>query len=576
MQMDGAALYAAAKEMQALLAGGRVERIAQPGRDEVVFVVRANGANHRLLFCVSPESARVHLTETSDKGPDKPFPFLMMLRKHLLHGRVLGFEVPKMDRTVAMSVAVTDDLGDRVVLRLFAECMGKHSNLILTGPDGVILDCAKRVPPAVSSKRTVLPGETYHPVPVQDKHDLLSLDAQAIAALLCALPGGALVKALVSLFYGISPFTAEQLLEMDDMAQRHAPLTADETQMAANRLFGFVQSLKDGTFESTLQREETGEPVAFAPFVIIGPNVSRMPTLCAAVALYANYRREKQMIDREKSALAAAANARLHKLNKRRSIQEEVLLQSVDFERLRETGEFMLAYVHQIERGADSFEAYDYIRNETVTLALDPTKSAAENAKAVFKRYQKLKASAVAAKQQLDAILPEAVYLEDTLLLVDQAEDMQTLMEIRQELTDQGLLRPVSARVGAKQVSKPLRFVSGDGVEIFAGRNNAQNDLVTTKLGRSTDTWLHAQGMAGSHVLIRANPVPAVTLRQAAQIAAYFSRGKQSANVPVDYTLLKHVRKPSGAKPGFVTYTSQKTLFVTPDAGLVKSLIREE
>ncbi len=576
MQMDGAALYAAAKEANTLLSGGRIERIAQPNRADVVFTIRANGTNHRLLFSADPECARIQLGGSSDKGPDKPYTFLMMLRKHLLHGRILQITAPQMDRAVRMTVQVTDDLGDRVELCFIAECMGKHSNLILVDPNGAILDSAKRVPPAVSSLRTVLPGERYHNPPAQQKYDMLALSRAQITELLEAIPGGPIDKALVALFYGISPFTAQQLCQrvLGDIAQ--APLDHAQSDALSSIVYDLAQSLLSGTFEASLQKDDNGAPIAFAPFVLLGRNVVKTNSLCEAALQYTEYRLSKSRILREKQALQAAVNARMEKLFKRLQFQDDVLAQSESYESIREQGEFMLAYAHEIKRGMACVQVHDYIHDAPVVLALDPTLSAAENANKLFKRYQKLKSSAIAAQQQKDQILPEIAYWESILLSIELSEAMEDLQDIRMELQDQQLIRTVRSQgKSTPPQSKPLRFVSSDGVEILCGRNNVQNDLVTCRLSRSTDTWLHAQGMPGSHVVIKAHPVLPDTLRQAAQIAAFFSRGRHSGNVPVDYTLIKNVHKPSGSKPGFVTYTNQKTLFITPDGDLVKSLIRE-
>jgi predicted ribosome quality control (RQC) complex YloA/Tae2 family protein len=576
MQMDGAALFAAAHEANERLCGGRIERIAQPGRFDVVFTIRSGGVNHRLLFSADPESARVHLVGAADKGPDRPPTFLMMLRKHLLQARVTNISAPRMDRAVVLSVTATNDLGDRVQLQFVAECMGKHSNLILVGSDGMILDCAKRIPPAVSSLRTVLPGERYHAPPAQQKADALKMDARMMAAQLCDVASGDMPKALVSQFYGLSPFTAQHLCAAAGIEDARAPFSEQAAETAARALHQFVSALKRGDFSPSVQYDDLGAPIAFAPFALSGRGVARMATMGEAVSAYMDYHRTYRRLLSEKNTLTAAVNARLGKLLKRRAIQQDVLSQSGDHEALRLQGELMLAYAYQIKRGMAAVEVYDYTQDRPVTLKLDATKNAAENAALMFHRYRRKKSAVAAAQQQLDEILPEIDYWEGTLLSIEQADVQDTLTEIREELREQNLIRANAPKPGQRQVSRPLRFISPDGVEIFSGRNNAQNDQLTCRMARPNDTWLHAQGMAGSHVLVRANPVPPATLHAAAQIAAYFSRGKQSDNVPVDYTLIKNVRKPKGAKPGYVTYTAQKTLFVTPDATFVKSLIREQ
>ena len=239
--------------------------------------------------------------------------------------------------------------------------------------------------------------------------------------------------------------------------------------------------------------------------------------------LYTSSQRERKKIESERRALQAAVKSRLERLYKRLQIQQDAIAKSASHQDLRQQGEFLLAYAHQIKHGAKTAVVYDYINERNIELQLDSTLSAADNAAKRFKRYQKLKSTTEAAQRQKDAILPEISYLEGISLAIEQSEDFDSLLEIREELMGQHVLRRASSKArGANRTAKPLRFVSKDGVEIFAGRNNAQNDLVTCRLGRSSDTWMHAQGMPGSHVLIKANPVPSDTLRQAAHIAAFF------------------------------------------------------
>lgn len=579
MHMDGAALYAATHEINEQLLDGRIERIAMPNRNDCILTIRALGKNHRLLISVDPQAARMHLCGPAEPGPEQPFVFLMLLRKYLVHGRILGFDVPQMDRVCRIRVGVVNDLGDRVERLLIAELMGKHSNLILVDESGHVVDSARRVTPSMSSLRTVLPGDTYQAPPSQQKQNLLAQSEEDLQSFLAGLSGGSVQTHLVDAFYGLSPFTAQQLCERAGFGSAlYAPLSKDACSRLAQACTTFVDALTHGAFTPCLLLGPDGIPAGFSPFTIASMPCDPVPRFQDALLTYYQAHRTSQQLLRERTALLSSVSARLQRLYKRLQIQNDTLQKSAEFETIRTQGELLLAYAYQIRRGAATATVYDYTQDKEVTLTLDPQLSAADNAAKRFKRYQKLKSAQIAAQAQKDEIAPEIEYLEGIQFALEQCETVEEVREIRGELQDQGILHVTQKQKGKHepQLSKPVHLRSSEGVDVYCGRNNAQNDFVTLKLSRSTDTWLHVQGMPGSHVLIKAHPAPQQTLLEAAQVAAFYSRARNSSNVPVDYTLVKFVRKPSGAKPGFVTYTSQKTLFVTPDAELVKSLICKE
>lgn len=579
MQLDGLSLFASAAELHALLSGGRIERIAQPTRQTVVFTIRADGHNHRLLVSCEPEASRALLVDQTDKGPDRPYTFLMILRKHLVHARIVSIAAPRCDRVLHIACDALDELGARVRLTFVAELMGKHSNLILINEENVILDCAKRIPPSLSSLRTVLPGDRYQAPPVQQKRDLLTVSQANCVAALSHVATGSLQSALVSLFYGVSPFAARDLCaRVQADADTYAPFPAALCAQLTAELLILQRKLARLDLAPCVLVDGAGTPQGFFPFVPAEGRYEPAESLQQAMNAYYQYQQLNKAIGRQRGQLTSAVQTRLQKLYKRLQIQTDTQAKSESFERVRTEGELILAYAYQIPPHQSKIELYDYTQDAPVTLSYDPQLSAQENAQKRFKRYQKLKSASEAAARQIEQIRPEIEYLEDVLFSIHQSETLDQLLEIRHELQDQDIL-PLPKEQGQKRravQSQPLRFVSTDGIELLCGRNNAQNDLVTLRLSRSTDTWLHAQGMPGSHVLVRACPVPPDTLRQAAHIAAFYSKGRRSENVPIDYTLIKHVRKPSGAKPGFVTYAFQKTLFITPDEALVKSLFARD
>ncbi|MFR4250302.1 MAG: NFACT family protein [Christensenellales bacterium] len=580
MQLDGLSLYAASMECNALLCGGRVERIAQPSRQTVVFTIRANGQNHRLLFSCEPEAPRAVVVPQAEKGPEKPFTFLMILRKHLVHARIVSIQAPRCDRVLSLSFDALDDLGARVRLTFIAELMGKHSNLILVNQEQVILDCAKRIPPSVSSLRTVLPGDRYQAPPVQQKADLLSCTENEIRAIVQSFPAGRVSSSLVGSFYGVSPYAARLLCQRAAIEEdAFYPLSGELQNALCREILHMQSDLQSCAFAPVLLLDAEDRPAGFFPFVPKQGAYTPYPTMMAAMNAYYSACAEQKAIERQRTQLSSAVQTRLQKLYKRLSIQNDTLMKSENYERLRTEGDLILAYAYLVTEHCNMLEVEDYTQeNKLVKLTYDPHLTPIANAEKRYKRYQKLRSACQAANQQKKKIQPEIDYLEEVLLSIQQNDSLDSLLEIRHELQDQDILPP-NRESGQKRKtpqSRPLRFLSSDGIEMLCGRNNAQNDLVTLRLSRSTDTWLHAQGMPGSHVLIRAARVPEQTLRQAAHIAAFYSRGRRSENVPIDYTLIKHVRKPSGAKPGFVTYAFQKTLFITPDEALVKSLFAKD
>ncbi|MBQ9989101.1 MAG: NFACT family protein [Clostridia bacterium] len=574
MQMDGAALYAVVTELNASMAGGRIERIAQPDRYCVVMVIRANGSNQRLLLNADPEGARFHITENTAKGPEKPFQFLMTLRKHLLHGRIDSFLLPRMDRAVHLLITGLNELGDRVQYRLILECMGKHSNLILAGEDGTVIDAARRVPPAISSLRTVLPGSKYHAPPVQQKVSLVDADPEDLARILESYPSGSLSKAISDSFYGISPFTAQTLIEQCGQENIRAPFAPDVCKTLARHLCRFVTRIASRDIEPCLLFNAFNAPHGFFHEPVQGFSCESKKTFSAAVDAYFSLINSTRLFEREQKNMETVVVNRLGRLYKRRGYQHDTIAAAGNADQFRKEGELILANLWQIKRGDKTVMVTDYESDTVVVLTLDNTKTPSENAANRFKKYRKLKASIEAANAQLKEIEPEIEYLESVLYTIRHCANLEELADIRAELQDQHVLQaPQQRNKHVAQTAQPLHFTSSEGIEIFVGRNNNQNDLLTTRLSRPGDTWMHAQGMPGSHVLVRANPVPAVTLEEAAMIAAFFSGGRNSSNVPIDHTLIKYVRKPSGSKPGFVTYSNQKTIFITPDSVAVKKLM---
>ena len=579
MQLDGATLYAYTKELNNKFVNSRIERISQLGRFDLCFVLRQHREHFRLVISTNPELPRLYYVEEAQSAKDNPSPFIMLLRKHLGKGRIESIRMDTLDRIIEFQIDSINELMEHVHYRLMVELMGKHSNLILVDDNGSILDSIRRVPSSLSSVRTVLPEQPYVAPPSQEK-----LNPFAVSVEDCILAfeenfGLPADRLLLHVFSGLSPFFARQICKSCGIIEDMRPDKSSYNALAQKTL-DFFRQVHDGPYSPCVILDALEECLyGFAPILPIDMPYRQTDSLNDALALYFIRTTQQRALTSSRTALLTSLETKLAKLYKRLSIQTDALAAANDMETLKNTGELILSNLYQIQKGQDCVTVHDYLKDCEVTLRLDPVLSPADNAQKYFKKYAKQKTVLVTAKKQIDEIQQDIAYLTSVEQMVKQADSLETLSEIRAELSSQNILHQPQKK-GVKQPQqqfRPLRFCSTDGVELLAGRNNTQNDILTLRYAKSTDTWLHAQGMPGSHVIIRHPlPIPPDTLNQAAQIAAYFSKGKHSANVPIDYTQVKYVKKPSGAKPGFVNYTSQKTLFITPDEKFVKSLIRED
>ena len=575
MPMDGITLGAMARELNAALALGRVDRVQQTERDELILTLRAQGGNRRLLLSSSPNNARIHLTAAQKRSPDTPPMFCMLLRKNLGNARFLGAEQLGADRVLTLRFEGLDELGDVAERRLIIEIMGRHSNIILVGGNGRIIDSARHVTADISRVREVLPGLPYETPPAQDKCNPYTASAADFLAALRPLLGLRLDKAIQQ---GVSGLSAQLARELAFRAagSETASLSEDNLPAVAGRLAAFFAHLDDAP---TLLVDEDGAPLDVTSF----PYLSRDPgrqracaSLSEAMDAYFLQRDQRERINQRAHDLRRFLQNALERDEKKLAIQRQTLLDAENMDELRKKGDLITSSLHSLARGASKAVVPDYFAEgmPTVEIPMDPALSPAENAQRYYKQYNKLKAASDLVLGQMADNEAEIAYLEGQLENLELCTTFDELGEIRQELIRVGLLRDTTPR-GKKPpkipASKPHHFVSDDGVDIYVGKNNVQNDRLTgAALGE--EFWLHAKDMPGSHVIVKSAAPSDRTLLQAAQLAATFSKGSQADKVPVDYTRRKYVKKPGGAKPGFVIYTHQQTLFVSPDAKLAARL----
>ena len=566
MPMDGLTLGFAARELDATLAGGRIDKITQPEKDAVILLIRANNANHRLLLCASPNNARCHLTNGTFPNPLEPPMFCMLLRKQLMGGRILSVKQIGGDRVVHVDIDVVDELGDHVLRRLILEIMGRHSNLILVDGNGRILEAARHVNMEMSRVRQVQPGLDYLPPPGQDKLDPAEITADALMQRIAAQGDIPLHKALQACVAGLSNPAAKELAcrVLQPGCDR-----ADDVQDAAARLADFLRRLPDMAAPCVLM-DDMGDACDVFPFTYLSqPYDLQQPcgTISGALERYFGARDQQDRISQKSASMVRLLKGQIDRCERKLALQEEELAGAARMEEYRLMGELINANLWQLHKGQDKAELYNYYDENggTMIVPLDIQLTPSQNAQRYFKKYQKARSARETAAEQREKTLRELDLLEGALLDVGKCVGESELEEIRQQLVQAGYMKRSTNRRQQRALpqSKPYHYRSSDGIDIHVGKNAAQNDRLTTG-AKPNETWLHAKDMPGSHVIIRKEgEIPDRTLLEAAMLAAWYSKGQRSSSVPIDYTLKRYVKKPSGAAPGMVIYTNQRTLYMT-------------
>ncbi len=577
MPFDAVLLRALRGELEQRALGARIDKVQQPERDAVVLSLRGAGGGGKLLLCASPNRARVHFTNQAFENPAAPPMFCMLLRKHLTGARVLSVEQPGLERVLTLRLECTDELGEKAERLLVAELMGRNSNVILVGADGRIIDCLRRVDYEMSEKRQVLPGLFYQAPPAQDKQDPLTLPREALERELLQLRGQTrAAEWLLGRFAGLSPLICRELVWRfcgDAEADPGAWSAAERGSFAA-RLWDFLEDIRAGRFTPVLL-EKQGKPQDFSytPIGQYGDYLQSrtLPDFSQLLdCFYAGRDQAERMRQKGQSLNRAVHNLRDRAARKLQNQRRE-LEATYGRERLRQFGDLVTANLHAITRGQARLVCTDFYDPEQreVEIPLQVTLSPQQNAAKYYKEYTKAKNAEKILTEQIAAGEQELRYLESVLEELSRAEREKDLTEIRQELIEGRYLRPNGGRKQMKaQPSRPMEFRSSEGERIYVGRNNRQNDLLTLKTAYKGDVWLHTQKIHGSHVIIAsAGHEPSErTLAEAARLAAYYSQARAGQNVPVDYTQVRNVKKPAGAKPGMVVYEHYNTLYVTPDA----------
>ena len=584
MPLDALCLSGVVAELKPILTGAKIDKVHQPGRDEMILALRLGRGNGRLLLSASPNHPRLQMTELSRENPDAPPMFCMLLRKHLMGGRILSVEQPHLERIVELRLEVLDELGDRKERRLILEAMGRRANLVLVDDQGRIVDCLRRVDGDMSAQRQLLPGLFYRLPPAMEKADPTALDGAEWLRQVEQAPGESRVDHwLLDTFGGWSPLVCREIafraggrvdVTFDELGPQGRVRVGEaaEALLKTVRENSFTPTVisvekrpKDFTFFPAEQYEEAGECTAY-------------PTFSALMDRFYEQRENQERIRQKgQDLIRSVTNARDRTARKIANQQRE-LEATQDRERLRQFGDIITSNLHAMERGMATLRAMDFYDPDggEVEIKLDPLLTPQQNAAKYYKEYNKAKTAEEMLTIQLEKGRRELDYLNSVLENITLAEGERDLQEIRQELADTGYLRrQIKGKDKGRRLSpKPMEFRSTAGLRISVGKNNVQNDLLTCKQAFKSDIWFHTQKIHGSHVILwtgGAQP-DLQSLNEAACLAAWFSQGRESGKVPVDYTPVKYVKKPAGARPGMVVYTTYETAWVTPDEGLVKRL----
>lgn len=547
MSFDGFFLHHMTEELRQELLYGRIQKINQPFEQELVLQIRSNRQNHKLLLSAHPVFSRIQLTRTAFENPAVPTTFIMVMRKYLQGATIENISQIENDRILEISVSNKNEIGDNVAATLIIEIMGKHSNIILMDKaSGNIIEAIKHVGFSQNSYRTILPGSSYVTPPQTDNRNPFTISDEKLFEILHTVDLSA--RSLQNLFQGLGRDTAAEL------SQR---LTSDKLKIFR----AFFASFTQGTLTSK----------SFTP-ILFEDSQKEFPSLSQLLDAFYQDKAERDRVNQQASELIHRVENELEKNRKKLKKQEQELVATENAEEFRQKGELLTTFLHQVPNNQDQVELDNYYTSEKITIVLDKALTPNQNAQRYFKKYQKLKEAVKHLTGLIEETKETIQYLESVETALSQA-NLTEITEIREELIQTGFIRR-RQREKIQKRKKPEKYLSTDGqTVILVGRNNLQNDELTFKMAKKEELWFHAKDIPGSHVVITGNLQPSDEVKtDAAELAAYFSKARLSNLVQVDMIEVKKLNKPTGGKPGFVTYTGQKTLRVTPDEAKIKSM----
>lgn len=557
MAYDGIITYAISKELESMLTLAKIEKVYQPGNEELVLQIHTKEGNVRLFMSVGSQSARVCLTENRYKNPEQPPTFCMLLRKHIQGGRITRIEQYKSERIIEFDIEALNELGFTVCKRLIVEIMGKHSNIVLIDIEsGKIIDSIKRISIDVNRYRQLLPGVIYKYPPEQDRVPFKEVTADM------ALPEDS--RSIMQCVGGISPAISREL------------------ETGSTDIPSIVSAVAEGNITPRIYSDEDGTPREFHVIPLSeyeGLNEQTFETVSECVESFFYNRDSSNMVKQKSVPLIKTVEAALDKALLKRKRLGEDLLRAEDSDKYRLYGELLTANIHLVTPGAKSVTVTNYYDGNPISIPLDEKLSASKNAQRFFKKYSKAKTAINEKQIQLEENDVNIAYLESVLQSLSDVNTEEDIEAVRDELVETGFVR-FRKTPGRKKKIKPtpIHYTLSDGTDVYVGRNNNENDYLTLKLASKTDVWMHTKDIPGSHLIIKmsdgrnVDDLSAELIYEAASIAAFHSKAGSSANVPVDYVPVRYVKKPNGAKPGMVIFTHNQTVYVdpklpSPDAG---------
>lgn len=577
MAFDGITMACVVQELNEKLLDGRVYKIAQPEKDEILLTIKAGGTQQRLSLNADASLPLIYLTQENKKSPMTAPNFCMLLRKHIQNGRIVKIDQPGLERVVRFEIEHLDEMGDLRRKTLAMELMGKHSNIIFYDEENKILDSIKHISGLVSSVREVLPGRTYFIPQTEHKKDAL-IDSVNKENFLTDLKetSVAVYKGIYSRYTGVSPIVAQEICYRADV-DADLPTSVLDPAME-ERLYqafaSYIDAVKLGIFEPAVYYDN-GEPVEFGvlPFTLYEEKEKKVYDSISE--LLWSYYSEKSAVTRirQKSTdLRKIVTTALERNVKKYDLQMKQLADTEKREKYKVYGELLHTYGYQIEAGAKKATVPNYYTGKEIEIPLDDQLTPMENAKKYFDRYGKLKRTYEALTEYVQETGEEVEHLRSVVNALDLAQDEADLFQIREELVQSGYIRHKGNKKKEKIVSRPLHFISSDGFDMYVGKNNFQNEEITFQMAQGGDWWFHAKGMPGSHVIVKTNgkELPDRTFEEAGRLAAHYSSAKGQNSIEVDYVQRKHVKKPGGSKPGFVVYYTNYSMVIDPDISAIR------
>ena len=585
MALDGLVIHSLAHELTTKLVGGKIDRVHQPENDELVLYIRNNKENFKLVLSSSASNPRIYIANDYKKeNPIKAPMFCMLFRKYIQGGIITEISQINFERIIKISVESFDELKEKTTKDIYIEIMGRHSNIILV-QNSKIIDSIKRIPPSVSRVRQLLPNMTYELPPAQDK--INPIKGTSIKSFINILRefDGPIYKGIYSKFLGISPSVAKEICHRANLNPNDNgnDKTRDELSVLYRIFSDLFTNIKKDEYNPCIVIDENVDKVIDFSCINLsyldGNKFIKNDSISQIIEDYYKTKDFKERVHQRTADLRKSISIKLERLYHKQKKIEKELRDADNADEFKVKGELLTSYIYMIQKGMESVEVANFYdpNYSNIRISLNKNLTPSENAQKYFKKYNKLKTAKIELTSQIAICNEEIEYLENIMLGIENCENLEELNDIKDELIKLGYAKApfrYKAKKDIDPTTKPNQFTSSDGFKILVGKNNKQNDYLTLRIADPEDLWMHTKNIPGSHVIIKCagKEVPDNTLLEAATLAAYFSKARLSSQVPVDYTMKKHVKKPSGSKPGMVIYETNSTIYVTPTEELVVKL----